>query len=51
MINSDLTLNLYQNHVNLDWNSVNHLTTNRKITSVSLLQNILAHMKISLFLL
>uniref|UniRef100_A0A0K2UU16 Uncharacterized protein n=1 Tax=Lepeophtheirus salmonis TaxID=72036 RepID=A0A0K2UU16_LEPSM len=45
MINSDLTFNLYHKNINLDWSCVNHLTTNRKITSVSLFQNILAHMK------
>uniref|UniRef100_A0A0K2U8R4 Uncharacterized protein n=1 Tax=Lepeophtheirus salmonis TaxID=72036 RepID=A0A0K2U8R4_LEPSM len=45
MINNDLTFNLYHKNVNLDRSCVNHLTTNRKITSVSLLQNILAHMK------
>uniref|UniRef100_A0A0K2U1T4 Uncharacterized protein n=1 Tax=Lepeophtheirus salmonis TaxID=72036 RepID=A0A0K2U1T4_LEPSM len=44
-INSDLTFNLYHKNVYLDRSCVNHLTTNRKITSVSLLQNILAHMK------
>nr|XP_040567942.1 uncharacterized protein LOC121117551 [Lepeophtheirus salmonis] len=34
MINSDLTFNLYHKNINLDWSCVNHLTTNRKITSV-----------------
>ncbi|CAB4059310.1 unnamed protein product [Lepeophtheirus salmonis] len=33
MINSYLTFNLYQKNVNLDWSCVNHLTTNRNITS------------------
>uniref|UniRef100_A0A0K2TZE2 Uncharacterized protein n=1 Tax=Lepeophtheirus salmonis TaxID=72036 RepID=A0A0K2TZE2_LEPSM len=45
MINSDLTFNLCHKNVNPDRSCVNHLTTNRKITSVNLLQNIIAHMK------
>uniref|UniRef100_A0A0K2UGS8 Uncharacterized protein n=1 Tax=Lepeophtheirus salmonis TaxID=72036 RepID=A0A0K2UGS8_LEPSM len=45
MINSDLTFNLYHKNVIIDRSCVNHLTTNKKITLVILLQNILAHMK------
>ncbi|CAF2746538.1 unnamed protein product [Lepeophtheirus salmonis] len=41
MINSDFTFNLYHKNVNLDRSCVNHLTTNRMITSLSLLQNII----------